>query len=313
MGLAPDQGDAQRVHRRAQPRRRAAARGPPAGDAAGDGGSSRGGRRLQGTTFPPLRRPVMPAKETHMTARASDASVRGSAMRAGGYWLDRTIDEYLVQDIAKHPDKLAVVGYRDGRDGSRRITYGELGDMVARAAGALRGLGVEAGDVVAAQLPNWWEFVVLAFACGRLGAVFNPMMPIFREREMSYMLAFAEVKLLVVPKTFRGFDHEEMAARLQGRAAAVEARHRRRRRGDQRVRAGPPAWRHARRPAEVARRLAARAGRSVLHDVHLGDDRLAQGGDAHLEHLRRLHDGAGPSLRPRHRRGAAGLLAGRAQ
>jgi cyclohexanecarboxylate-CoA ligase len=154
-----------------------------------------------------------------MSARASDANVRRSAMRAGGYWLDRTIDEYLVQAIARHPEKLAIVGYREGRrygtDDSKRITYGELGDMVARAAGALRRLGVQPGDIVAAQLPNWWEFMVLAFACGRLGAVFNPMMPIFREREMSYMLAFAEVKVLVVPKVFRGFDHEAMAARLQ--------------------------------------------------------------------------------------------------
>ncbi len=167
----------------------------------------------------------MPAQETHMTARASDPSVRGSAMRAGGYWLDRTIDEYLVQAIAKHPEKLAIVGYREGApvpEGSKRITYGELGDMVARAAGALRGLGVQAGDVVAAQLPNWWEFMVTAFACGRLGAVFNPMMPIFREREMSYMLAFAEVKVLVVPKVFRGFDHEEMATRLQSELPLLE-------------------------------------------------------------------------------------------
>jgi cyclohexanecarboxylate-CoA ligase len=150
-----------------------------------------------------------------MTARSYEASARRSAMREAGYWLDKTVDEYLVADIAKHPDKTAVVGYRDGREEVKRITYGELGDMVARAAGSLRALGIGKGDVVAVQLPNWWEFVVMALACGRTGAVFNPMMPIFRERELGYMLAFAEVKLLVVPKVFRGFDHEEMAARLQ--------------------------------------------------------------------------------------------------
>ena len=40
-------------------------------------------------------------------------------------------------------------------------------------------------------------------------------MPIFRERELTYMLDFAETKLLVVPKVFRGFDHEATAASLR--------------------------------------------------------------------------------------------------
>jgi cyclohexanecarboxylate-CoA ligase len=69
--------------------------------------------------------------------------------------------------------------------------------------------------VVSVQLPNWWEFVVASLACGRIGAVVNPLMPIFRERELSYMLGFAETKVLVVPRMFRGFDHEVMANNLK--------------------------------------------------------------------------------------------------
>jgi cyclohexanecarboxylate-CoA ligase len=65
------------------------------------------------------------------------------------------------------------------------------------------------------QLPNWWEFAVIALAAFRVGAIVNPLMPIFRERELSYMLDFAETKALVVPKLFRGFDHETMAKSLQ--------------------------------------------------------------------------------------------------
>jgi long-subunit acyl-CoA synthetase (AMP-forming) len=30
-------------------------------------------------------------------------------------------------------------------------------------------------------LPNWWELVVTAFACSKIGAVMNPVMPILRE------------------------------------------------------------------------------------------------------------------------------------
>ena len=150
-----------------------------------------------------------------MSAQTFDSIAHAAAMRAGGFWLDRTVDEYLIEAIARTPDKLALAAHRADRDGMRRFSYRELGDLVSRAAGALRALGVGRGDVVAVQLPNWWEFAVTALACGRLGAVVNPLMPIFRERELSYMLGFAEAKLLIVPKVFRGFDHEAMADALR--------------------------------------------------------------------------------------------------
>ena len=157
-----------------------------------------------------------------MTVQAFDPVAHGRAMRAGGYWLDRTIDEYLAAAVAAAPDRVALVGYRADRPEVARFTYRELGDMVERAAGALRGLGVGRGAVVAVQLPNWWEFVVTALACGRLGAVVNPLMPIFRERELSYMLGFGDVKVLVVPKLFRGFDHEAMAEGMRAGLPKLE-------------------------------------------------------------------------------------------
>ena len=157
-----------------------------------------------------------------MTTQGFDLIAHGRSMRARGFWTDRTIDEYLAEAVAKTPDKPAVVGYRADKDEPKRLSYRELGDLVARAAGALRGMGVGRGDVVAIQLPNWWEFVVTSLACGRLGAIVNPLMPIFRERELSYMLGFAEAKVLVVPKLFRGFDHEVMARSLKAELPKLE-------------------------------------------------------------------------------------------
>ena len=144
-------------------------------------------------------------------------------MRADGFWIDKSYDEFLQPTIAATPDKLALLAYRADRAEGRRFTYAELGDLISRAAASLRRLGVGPGDVVSVQLPNWWEFAVVALAAFRVGAVVNPLMPIFRERELSYMLDFAESKLLVVPKTFRGFDHEAMAGALQARAAEARS------------------------------------------------------------------------------------------
>ncbi len=150
-----------------------------------------------------------------MTGPRFDAGAHARAMRAEGFWVDQTYDQSLVKTIAASPDKPAIIADRVDRDGQRRFTYAELGDLVARAAAALRHMGIGRGDIVAVQLPNWWEFAVIALASARLGAVVNPLMPIFRERELGYMLDFAEAKALVVPKIFRGFDHEAMAASLR--------------------------------------------------------------------------------------------------
>jgi cyclohexanecarboxylate-CoA ligase len=157
-----------------------------------------------------------------MTAGSFDAAAHAVRMRAQGFWTDTSYDALLEQAVGRTPDKAALVACRADREQPRRIGYRELGDLVARAAGALRSRGVVAGDIVAVQLPNWWEFVVVSLAANRIGAVVNPLMPIFRERELSYMLGFAGTKVLVVPRSFRGFDHEAMARGLRKDLPALE-------------------------------------------------------------------------------------------
>ena len=100
---------------------------------------------------------------------------------------------------------------RADRDQALRLSYRELGDRVERVVNSLRALGVDAGDFVTVQLPNWWEFVVTSLACGRIGAIFNPVMPILRERELLYVLNFCEAKVFIVPRLYRGFDYAAMA------------------------------------------------------------------------------------------------------
>ena len=134
---------------------------------------------------------------------------------ARGYWLDRTINEYLDNCLAECPDKLALTAIRVEAGDQRRFTYREMATLADRIAIGLSRLGVGRNDVVAMQLPNWWQFSLLYLACSRIGAVLNPLMPIFRERELSFMLRHGEAKVLIVPKRFRNFDHEAMARGLQ--------------------------------------------------------------------------------------------------
>jgi acyl-CoA synthetase (AMP-forming)/AMP-acid ligase II len=93
----------------------------------------------------------------------------------------------------------------------RRLSFRELRDEAERVAAGLRDLGIDAGTVVSWQLPTWLESMVLVAALSRLGAVQNPMLPIYRQREVSFITRQAGAKLLVVPSVWRGFDFEAMA------------------------------------------------------------------------------------------------------
>ena len=141
---------------------------------------------------------------------------------ARGFWRDRTINDALDACLAACPDRNALTALRLETGEVRRFSYRELAALADRVAVGLARLGVGRGDVVAAQLPNGWPFTVLYLACSRLGAVLNPMMPIFRERELSFMLRHGEAKVLVVPKAYRGFDHEAMARALQPALPALQ-------------------------------------------------------------------------------------------
>lgn len=134
---------------------------------------------------------------------------------AEGHWRDRTINDALDACVATCPDKLALTALQVETGTTTRFTYRELARMADRIAVGLSRLGVGRGDIVACQLPNWWQFTLTYLACSRIGAVMNPLMHIFRERELSFMLQHGEAKVVIAPQTFRGFDFEQMITALQ--------------------------------------------------------------------------------------------------
>ena len=132
-----------------------------------------------------------------------------------GFWHDRTINDDLDACLATCPDKTALMAVQAEAGKVSRFTYRELSQMADRVAIGLTKLGIGRNDIVACQLPNWWQFTVTYLACSRIGAVMNPLMHIFRERELSFMLKHGEAKVLIIPKIFRGFDYEQMVSELK--------------------------------------------------------------------------------------------------
>ncbi|HXW25960.1 MAG TPA: AMP-binding protein [Xanthobacteraceae bacterium] len=132
-----------------------------------------------------------------------------------GLWPNRLPIDALDAAVSKHPERTAFVGWNSALRREVRLSYADLGERVDKIAAGLLRVGVGKGDVVAFQLPNWWEFTALFFACNRIGAAANPLMPIFRQRELPFMLGFADAKVMVVPAQWRGFDHLAMLREIR--------------------------------------------------------------------------------------------------
>lgn len=133
-----------------------------------------------------------------------------------GYWVNRVITDYLDDVVERTPDKTAFI------DPRRQVTYAQLQREVDHCALGLLELGVGPDDVVSFQLPNWIEWVVVHYAATRIGAISNPLIPIYRDREVSFMVGLARSKVIVVPAEFRGFDFPGMIDKVRPNAPSLE-------------------------------------------------------------------------------------------
>jgi cyclohexanecarboxylate-CoA ligase len=138
------------------------------------------------------------------------------AYRREGSWPSVPIGDGFAATCGRLAGKTALV------DGAHRLTFADWERAVVRAELQLRALGVGAGDVVVYQLPNWWEAAVVFLAAARAGAVVNPVLPIFRERELRFVLAQSRARVVVIPGRFRERDYAAAIAALQGELPALE-------------------------------------------------------------------------------------------
>ena len=94
--------------------------------------------------------------------------------------------------------------------GSRRMSYGQVEREALALAEALAGLGVQPGDRLAVDLPNWPEWVVALLAAAYCGAVLVPLDPSLTHHELRYQLRQAEVRAAFLPEGYGGMDFVEL-------------------------------------------------------------------------------------------------------
>jgi len=130
-------------------------------------------------------------------------------------WGDDTLWSAFSATAARARDRTALV------EDHTRLGFAALAARAEALAARFAALGIAPGDVVALQLPNWWETVVVLLATPRLGATAVPIPSIHRERELGFILRQTRARALVIPGRYRDCDHRDLVTALRPQLPAL--------------------------------------------------------------------------------------------
>jgi acyl-CoA synthetase (AMP-forming)/AMP-acid ligase II len=115
----------------------------------------------------------------------------------------------LLESLAaRHGGREALMSTRG------RLSFEDLASLADRVAAALAARGVRRGTHVGLLLPNWPEWLAVAFGVWRCGGVLVPLNTLYRPRELGHALAHAEVSLLIGVRGFLRHDYVASLAEL---------------------------------------------------------------------------------------------------
>ncbi len=130
--------------------------------------------------------------------------------RDGPLWGNMTIAQAAWRKAQEQPDEVAIY-----LEGEASITYASIADEARRLVTGLQKLGMTAGDVISFQLPNWRESVVVDIAASAMGLIVNPVIPIYRDHELRFILKDVGAKLIYIPECVRSLEFPSMLASLR--------------------------------------------------------------------------------------------------
>jgi cyclohexanecarboxylate-CoA ligase len=134
--------------------------------------------------------------------------------------------ETLLDDFLRlardSPDRIALVSYFSDRPEPVRLTYERMATFVDQLAIKLLEFGVQPGDFVSFQFPNRWEFAIAHLATIRVGAISNPIMPIYGKREIRFMLERTRSRVCIGLKTYRRTEPGKMLEALMSELDDLE-------------------------------------------------------------------------------------------
>jgi len=118
-----------------------------------------------------------------------------------GYWRDELVGDLLARHAGERPDDIAII------DGEHRISWSQFHRLSLRFALHLRALGIEPGDAVALQMPNWFEYLLCYHGIRFAGGVVVQVGSDWRSTEMAYGFGIGPARAAIIPKDFYGYDY----------------------------------------------------------------------------------------------------------
>src|ERR687885_15327 len=104
---------------------------------------------------------------------------------------EKSMADFFEESAERVPDRDAI------RYFDETITYSELNDLADRFATLLASRGVEKGDRVAVYTQNNPQFLIAQYGAWKRGAIFVPINPMLKHKELDYHLNDSGTKALV--------------------------------------------------------------------------------------------------------------------
>jgi len=124
-----------------------------------------------------------------------------------GWWTEDTLGAMVARQLAGHPSAKVAIW---SRSRAWQGTYADIDAEARRLVTLLREMGIEPGEAVAFQLPNWREAVVSFAALALGGYVLVPIVHIYGRKEVSFILEQSGAAAYVSPKAHGHVDYREI-------------------------------------------------------------------------------------------------------
>jgi fatty-acyl-CoA synthase len=107
-------------------------------------------------------------------------------------------------------------------DQGRSYSWQQVDVMASAWAAHLSSLGLRPGERIGIILPNGLPWVLSYLAAAKTGLVVVGLSVRYRDAELDFMLQDSQVKAVLAPREFAGFDYQNYLAQARRRFAALE-------------------------------------------------------------------------------------------
>jgi acyl-CoA synthetase len=121
------------------------------------------------------------------------------------WWTNDTLGAMVARQLAAHPASTVAIW---SRSRAWRGNYADIDAEARQLVSLLRDMGVQPGDAVAFQLPNWREAVVSFAALVLGGYVLVPIVHIYGRKEVAFILEQTGAVAYISPLAYGHVDYD---------------------------------------------------------------------------------------------------------